>query len=309
MEYRFYTDTDRMNLMDENPFHVVKLDAIEHGIEVLETFQKDVFSPVSIREYATELTYTAKIFAFLVKQLDIQDGELSDSFVDWILHSENMYDGRVTSNAIERFKPIAKISLKRVISRIVRRVVTEIDAGVSAAPPPHLSVDESSVESEKSVGTIEGADVGESDDGAVFSHRKEIVTTEEELECFAIIKKIFESSTFASRRIYEPSMRSDVPLEIGYKDTTAYFNVYFNKPSWWNMRLCLDGKNKWVAFDIDPESGSRMLPENFEIMPPTAHASFRVKINNSHDIYTLTELVYASFEKTIQDREKVRNKE
>ena len=119
---------------------------------------------------------------------------------------------------------------------------------------------------------------------------------------------MFDNSIYSEKQIFNPSRKQDVPIEIGYKDTTIYFGIYFNKPSWWNMRICLDGKTKWVGFDIDPEIGKSLLPEGFELLHPISLAEFRVRINYPKDLMTLGDLVHACFDKTIQDREKLREK-
>ena len=71
-EWRFYTDTGDPNIMDMQPFHIVRLDGADQGLDVLARFAKSVFSPESIRDYATELRYTAKIASFLRNELDIK---------------------------------------------------------------------------------------------------------------------------------------------------------------------------------------------------------------------------------------------
>lgn len=308
VEYRFFTDTGEPNIQDDDPFHIVRLEDVDQGLEVMARFQRDVFSPASIREYATELTYTAKIVRFLKSELDVQDKELGDEFVGWILRSPGMYEGRVMQSVIERFRPIAKTALQRVLSSIIRRIVTEIDAKVGAGGKTEGEPESVGEKIETSESLTE-QNLETDDQGPAKSPGREIVTTEEELECFAIVKRIFDNSIYSEKTIYNPARKQDLPLEIGYKDTTGYFGIYFNKPSWWNMRIFLDGKTKWVGFDIDPEEGDKLLPDGFTRLPPCAFADFRVQVNSPQDLLTLSEIVHACFEKTIQDREKLREKQ
>ncbi len=305
LEYRFFTDTGEPNIQDDRPFHVAILDAVDQGLEVMARFQKEVFSPNSIREFATELTYTAKFIEYLNRELDIQDGELSDGFVGWILRSPDMYEGRITANVVERFRPIAKTALQRVVSKIVRRIVADIDAGVSSASVGDIAEEAAQDEQTTCAPNIQ---LPEKEDVETQAQRKDIVTTESELECFAITKRLFENSALSAKTIFDPGTRQNVPIEINYKDTTAYFNIYFNKPSWWNMRICLAGKTKWVGFDVDPDLANSLLPDSFELLPSAAVAEYRVRVRNPQDLLTLTDLVHASFEKTIKDREVLRDK-
>jgi predicted type IV restriction endonuclease len=298
-QYRFFTDTGEINIQDDKPFFISDFDAVDRGTDVIARFQKGIFSGEAIREFATELTYTAKMVQFLKSELDVRDGELTEGFVRWVLAAPSMYEGRVTANVVERFKPIAKDALQKVVRTIVRRSVAAIDEGVSSPS--------NEVITQADAAELEQEDVIEASDEA--SPRKGIVTTEEELEAFAIIKKQFDNSALANQTIYDPASRKDVPIEIGYKDTTAYFNIYFNKPSWWNLRLSLDSKIKWVGIDVDPIVGAELTPSNFEILKPQAMAQFRVKINTIEDLNALNQAFHASFEKTIQDRESIRGEQ
>ena len=84
LEWRFFTDTGNPNVIDTQPFHIVKLDATDQGLDVLARFAKQVFSAEAIRDYATELRYTAQIAEFLRKELDLKDQEPTEHFVRWI---------------------------------------------------------------------------------------------------------------------------------------------------------------------------------------------------------------------------------
>ena len=70
----------------------------------------------------------------------------------------------------------------------------------------------------------------------------------------------------------------------------------------------MESKVKWIGIDIDPELGAELLPSNFELLKPQSIAQFRVKIGSIEDLNTLHQLIHASFEKTINDREILRDK-
>ena len=291
IEYRFFSDTKDSNILDDMPFSVIRLDTLEQGLEVLVHLQKEVFSADALRELATELVYREKLVAHLSKEIDVGEEELSESFMRWILAQPAVYNGRVTANVVEQFQPIAKNALQRVIKKIVRRSIKAIDDGVLQG---------------KESQTVQANDPLEKDE-----YKRDIVTTEEELECFAILKKQFESSDLAHQIIYDPSTKKEIPIEIAYKDTILYFSVYFNKPSWRNCRLSLDSTTKWIGFEIEDSLGKELLPENFEQLKPTSLAAFRVKINTPDDLKQLDKLIDASFQKTIEERRKflTRNQE
>lgn len=305
-EYRFFTDTGEINIQDDKPFFICNFEAIDQGLDIVARFQKDVFSGEAIREFATELNYTEKMIKFLRAELDVREKDLSEDLIRWILASPEMYDGRVTINVVERFKPIAKDALQKVIRSIVRRSVAAIDVGVSSPDEDEPIENISEVKQAQEIQETQQNEVTDVEESNDICLRKGIVTTEEELEAFSIIKRQFETSVIANGEIYDPAARQDVPIEIGYKDTTGYFSVYFNKPSWWNVRLSLDGRTKWVGIDIDADKGTELLPANFELLKPYSAASFRVKIDDVSQLNALNQLIIESFKKTINDREKCR---
>ena len=306
MEWRFFTDTGDPNVMDSQPFHVAKVDASDQGLEVLARFSKAVFCSETIRDYATELLYTAKMANFLRQELDLKDKDLSEYFIRWILKSEGMYDGVVNANVVERFKPIAKAGLTRVIREIVRRSITamEKEAAQGEANIPSASMSAGIIagaitddekahhEKDQGNGALENGDAG----------KPVINITEQELEIFAILKEQLERSALANATIHDASQRKEVPLALSYKGTTGYFGIYFNKPSWWIMRAVTETKKKWVGFNIDEKTGISCIPEGMIKLEPSPWAEFRIAINQPDDIHKLHRLVFAAFQKTIQDR-------
>jgi hypothetical protein len=303
LEWRFFTDTGDPNIMDAQPFHIVKLDAADQGLDVLARFAKPVFSAEAIRDYATELRYTAQIASFLKDELDLKEKDPSDYFVRWILKADKMYDGVVNSNVIDRFRPITRAALTRVVREIVRRSITAMEQ--EAAPNNNIT----SIEKRTSVATIEQSRPEEFIELAIMGEAQKTIisTTERELELFSIIKSQFEHSAFVNSMIYDASCRKHVPISIAYKDTTGYFGIYFNKPSWWIIRASIESKRPWIGFNLDDAIGIPLIPEGIVKLEPHPFATFRVSIGSSKDVDKLHRLVYASFEKAISDR--IKNEE
>lgn len=306
IEWRFFTDTGDPNVMDAQPFHIARLDAADQGIDVIVRFCKQVFSPEAIRDYATELRYTAQMAAFLRQELDLKDKEPSEYFLRWVLKAERMYDGVVNANVLDRFRPIGKEALTRVIREIVRRSITAMEqeaaqpVTVSAAQPQQAAVSAQRISS--SVQATEPL----SENEAGEAERSGIETTERELRVFGIIKGQFERSALATTQVYDSAVRKDTALSLYYKDTTGYFAICFNKPSWWIMRLSIEGRKNWVGFNVDEAVGTSLIPEGMIRLEPSPFASFRVQITSPEDIDRLHRLVYAAFEKTIRDRDRTK---
>lgn len=248
IEWRFFTDTGDPNVMDSQPFHIVKFEAADQGLDVMAQFGKTVFSPEAIRDYATELKYTASIANFLRDELDLKDRDPSESLIRWILKSEKMYDGVVNANVVDRFRPIAKAAITRVVREIVRRSLTAMEkeaanSPVSASAPPETTTEKEQFEIE----TLDSI--------------KPIQTTEKELRCFEVAKSLFDSSEFSKMPIYDASLRKEVPIVFSYKDTTGYFGIYLNKPAWWVARVVIEAKKPWIGFQLERSVAEQLLPD------------------------------------------------
>jgi hypothetical protein len=297
IEYWLFTDTGDPNVLDPAPFFVIKLDAIDQGLEVLARFHKSVFSPEAIREYATELNYTAKMVDFLRRELDLRERDPSEEFIRWILGSERMYSSRITANVVERFCPIGKTALQIVLRDIVRRSVAALDKEVTA---PSRSVLDAAVEA--AIEPMPSSENGDTSDDGKDGPKQRIVTTERELDCFAEVKALFDISALAKGTILDVSTRKEVPIQLSYKDTTGYFGIYLNKPSWWALRINIECRSPWVGFNIDPAVGCTLLPPSCTRLAPNPYAEFRVAISSPQDLNALSRLIHSSFQKIVDDR-------
>lgn len=294
VEYRLYTDTGDPNIMDAEPFHIVNLEHQEQGLEIFARFQKHVFSPDATRDFASEIQYTAKMANFFRTELDIRDSEPTESLVRWVLASPGMFEARVTSTQVERFRPIVKAALQKVLREIVRRSVAALDEEVSA--PAHAAtplID--------AITTITVSDPNTSGANEVdIKDNAKIITTEAELECFAVIKKIFESHSISRKLIVDPSTKKETPLEIGYKDTSYYFGVYLNKASWWIARIVIEGRKTWIGFDLDPANARFITSPEYETLEENSHSRFRIAISKPQDIEGLKDLIIMACKQVVE---------
>jgi predicted type IV restriction endonuclease len=309
LEWRFFTDTGNPNVMDAQPFHIVKLDAADQGLDVLARFAKQVFSAEAIRDYATELRYTAQIASFLRRELDLKDKEPSEYFLRWILKADQMYEGVVNANVLDRFRPIAKDALTRVVREIVRRSISAMEK--EAAQPVKKAPDQKGTtsSSEPESAQIEIDNPSAIDAEISGSSQSKIATTEKELAVFGIVKDMFERSLFAGLRVRDAATRKEVSLDLTYKDTTGYFGIFFNKPSWWVIRLYIEGRRNWIGLNVDEAVGSPLIPEGMTRLEPHPFSAFRVQIDKPEDVVKLEKLLLAAFEKTIKDRAKAESED
>ena len=187
--YRFYTDTEKDNVMDDKPFFEFDiLNFDESSVNELKRFSKSNFNSDELEDVARNLLYTKEIKRVIAKQLTNPSPEFVKFFVG------HVYSGMKTAAVIEKFTEITKRSLKEYINERIRdRLQSAIDDDQLSGAAPSISPD---TPDETELEEIE-------DDG--------IVTTAQELEGFYIVKSILREVIDTSR--------------IQYKDTKSYFGI------------------------------------------------------------------------------------
>lgn len=220
--YQFFTDLDEANKMDMTPFLEINMEELKDAqFNELKKFSKEAFDKENIFSTASELKYSTLIKNLLAKDLE----EPSDDFVRYIL--SNVYEGQKNQKVIDKFKTTVKKSFNGFINDIVNQKI-------SSALVPESTEQEAVVSNEP---------------------KSKIVTTEEEMEAFYIIRGILAGT---------------IPVEdIAHRDTESYFGILYKdnnrKPI---CRLDLDKKNKQLLI---PDEN-----KNFE----------RIYINSLNDIYS-----------------------
>lgn len=278
-EYRFYTDTREPNLLDAEPFHVFRVDTDDPAFDVIERFNRVSFSTDAVRAYAIDLSLTNKLGAVLRDELDLKGKDPSETLVRWLLAFDGVYEGRVNIGVVDRFRPIVKSALQGVIKDIVRRSISALDDSVRT---------ERAVESTPAV--------------APEATARAVVTTEQELRAFSILKEHLRTSPLAASTLYDFVQRKDIPLELGYKDTTVYFSVFFNRPSMWFVRLQLSGRQPWIGVNLSAEAASSLLPPTFSLLSASTFADVRIGIQSADDLLALRNVIQAAMQNALNDR-------
>lgn len=170
--YRFYTDLESLNKMDEKPFlEVNMLDLKDTQIEELKKFHKSYFDISSILSSASELKYMGEIKSILIKEFNSP----SNDFVKFI--GKQVYEGLFTPKVMEQFTPL----VKRAISSYVNDLISDrLKAAIKE-----------DVQEESASRPILQETPQPEDDG--------IITTEEEKEAYYIIKSILRDIMPAER--------------------------------------------------------------------------------------------------------------
>ncbi|GAB6172038.1 type I restriction endonuclease [Paradesulfitobacterium aromaticivorans] len=223
--YRFYTDLDEQNKMDEKPFLEFNLlDIKENLVPELKKFQRQNFDVETIFNTASELKYTNQIKQFMSQQLL----NPSDEFVSYILGE--VYPGRKTQNVIDKFREVVKKSLNQFVNELMNeRIKTALEA-----PSSEITSDETS---EQEVANQE--------------QPSKIQTTEEELEGYFIVRSILREIIPVSR--------------VSSKDTESYFGILLdNNIRKWICRLQFNANQKSIIIADETKKGIKHLIESVD---------------------------------------------
>lgn len=207
--YRFYTDLDSANKMDEDPFLTINiLDIRDNQVPELKKFCKSFFDIGSIFSTASELKYAHEFKSIFTAQLE----EPSDDFLRFFL--QGCYSGPKTQNVIEKFRPILRKALNDLISEMMNDKIKVALGGSGGS----VSVSE--------IKPVDDPTPDNTSDTAGGKRVPNIVTTEEELEAYFIIKNLMSDLV-------------DIHC-ITYKDTESYISIlYKNNTRKWICRLKL----------------------------------------------------------------------
>lgn len=112
--YKFYTDLDEPNKMDDSPFlEINMLDLKEAQIAELKKFHKSTFDVDEIITVASELKYSNDFKQTFASELQNPSDEMVKLFIT------SIYKGVKTQGVIEKFRPIVKKSLNQFISEMM----------------------------------------------------------------------------------------------------------------------------------------------------------------------------------------------
>jgi hypothetical protein len=214
--YKFYTDLEHENIMDETPFLEINMrDLDDDLVEELKYYKKESSASIIDRQgRAKELKYTREIKRIFENELEAP----SDEFVEFFAKGKHVYAGKtkITKSVKDDFRNYIKKALKDAINKKItdalKSTIEKTDRKGPEPQPPFLDPAPSG-----------------------------IVTTKEEKEGFEIVRGIFQGTIDYER--------------ISYKDWKGFFNVilggYNRKPI---CRFYFDNTQKYIGlFDSKGE--------------------------------------------------------
>jgi predicted type IV restriction endonuclease len=223
--YRFYTDLEETNKMDDKPFWEFNITEItDANVLELKKYQKIAFDVDQILSAATELKYTREI----KKHIAAEFSNPTDQFVR--LFAKQIYSGVVTAKLMEQFTPMVKKSIQQYVSDLISDRLKNA-----------LSNEAEVIKVEKET------------DKPVTNSEEEPKTefTELEQEGFHIVKSILRTKVDASR--------------IFYRDTTRYLNIILDDTIRKTVcRLYLNSSKKYLGFIEENNKESKVEITNLD---------------------------------------------
>ena len=227
--YRFYTDLAKTNIMDDTPFLEINLENIrDTQIEEVKKFHKSYFDIDNILSSASELKYMAELKATIKKEFASPSAEMVKML------TKRVYDGVITSKILEQFTELVKRSFANHINDVMsERLNIAIQTTEREETPKNETPQDTKNEP--------------------VDNDNRIITTEEELEGFYIVKSI---------------LRNFIPADrITYRDAISYFAIFCDdnnrKPI---CRLYFNTNNKSIGiFDCDKNETKHKIASLDEI--------------------------------------------
>jgi hypothetical protein len=221
VQYRFFSDLEEPNKMDELPFLTVDIANLRDlDVEELKKLSKDAFDLERMLSTASDLKYLNAIKSVLEDEYE----EPTEEFVKFFFSRVNP-NSRFVSSAREQFTPLVQ---KGLVQFVRERVGSRLRNA--------LAQEEGEAVEELSEASMEDAPLP---DGVVFMDDDGVVTTEEEIEAFHIVKSI-------CREVIEGS-------RIHHRDTKSYMGILVDDNNRRPIcRLHFNGTQNYLGvFDVE----------------------------------------------------------
>jgi predicted type IV restriction endonuclease len=195
--YRFFTDLEAPNKMDEKPFLEVDMtDLSDVAINELKKLRKESFNIDDIMASAGELKYTRQIKRLISEQID----KPSDEFVK--LFASKVYDGVLTPTRKDYFSDLTRRSFKQLISERINDRLKAVMSG--------------------------NADLNEQEIEAETNKENTVETTADELEGFYIVKSLLRDIVDPNR-ITHRDTQSYMGILLDNNNRKPLARLHFNR--------------------------------------------------------------------------------
>lgn len=225
LQYRFHSDLEKANHMDEKPFLIIDLLNFDpRSVSQLKKFTKSAFDVDRILSSANELKYKREIKLLFESEFN----QPSEEFVR--LFASRVYSGRLMANVIAEFTEIAKQALREFLNdEIADRLQTAIDSTAGSS-------DKTTIEHE-----VE-EEVEDRSDG--------IETTEEELDGYYVVKSILRETIDVSR-VFIRDVRSYCGILLDDNNRQPICRLHFNRSTKYLSLFDSDSEERVAIESVD----------------------------------------------------------
>lgn len=187
--FKFYTDLETPNKLDEKPFLEVDMSDIRNNqIDELKKFHKAYFDIDNILDSASELKYTRELKLIINNEFSNPSAEFVKMF------AKQVYSNNITPKLLDQFTAL----IKRSISSLINDTISERLKSALKTESTDMQISDNS----------------EQKDIITEDKDNKIVTTTEETEGFFIVKAILRPHISSSR--------------ITYRDSQTYFAIFID---------------------------------------------------------------------------------
>ncbi len=231
--YRFYTDLEQTNKMDEIPFLEINIEELNEGrIEELKKFHKSYFDIDKVLSNANELKYLGELRSVIQSEFT----KPSNDFVRFL--GKQVYNGVLTQRVVEELSPLVKRSIDGYVNEIISDRLK-------------VAMDKNSEQKKENPQPKEET---------IPERESDIVTTKEELEGFYICKAIL-SRVLAPERISYKDTKFYFAIIIDNKVTRTVCRLRFNYAEIRRVSFVNDDKTET---DVDLANGNINDLYNYE---------------------------------------------
>ncbi len=278
--YRFFGDLDQPNVMDKKPFFEFSLDNpntdwVRVG-QLLSKFSRGTFNAETLVTDAENSRYRQAMTDKIATSL--RNPAADEGFMKWL--TSNVYTGNRTTKVMERLAELARESVEPALVSVLEddfldRLKQRFQRQPDTKETDEVIADKTKLKEEMS--TL-----------APIGPKSAIVTTEEELEFYEVVKEVCVSAGINAE-------------DVLFRDTVNYFNVSYKRPTKWFIRFFGDAKRKNIVSPLSLEEAKELAP-NFELeQAPPVFGKTRLYIDNVSQVRALKEFVLQSLESSKKD--------
>lgn len=218
--YRFFSDLEQPNRMDEKPFlEVDLLNLREPAIQELKRLRKSSFDLDEMLSAASELKYTREIKRVFGDLL----ANPTEDFVR--IFASQVYSGRLTQRVLEQFTDVVRRALSQYLSdRISDRLRTALDQESAEEAAAQASIEEAGAE--------EAA----------------VVTTEQERQGFEIVRAIVAEVVDPGRVVMRDT-KSYCGILLDDNNRKPVCRLHFDRSRWHVTLFDVDKKGERVLLE------------------------------------------------------------